>query len=162
MTGKLEVLEEKFLKYEHWTVLPTTLNIIANILSGSWKNIIKKLNRQNLSVLFNQTWLDEYLLPKYTYIYIYIYNNKCMFQVVSHSFALGKLKFGTWVYIFKVKVIDVVVFLLLVFYVLLSTFAFCSVQLLIGSLPLFYLSKWAVSYSAIFWICRKQESLIFC
>ena len=32
-----------------------------------------KLYRQNVSLLFNQTYLNKRLLPKYTYVYIYIY-----------------------------------------------------------------------------------------
>ena len=36
------------------------------------ERILNKLYRQNLSLIFNETCLNERLLPNYTYKYIYI------------------------------------------------------------------------------------------
>ena len=41
------------------------------------ERILNKLSKQNLSLLFNETCLNERLLPNYIYIYIYILVQDC-------------------------------------------------------------------------------------
>ena len=47
---------------------PETKTLIRKL-----ERILNKLYRQNLSLLFNKTSLNEQLLPNYTYFKIYIY-----------------------------------------------------------------------------------------
>ena len=46
--------------------------IFSKTLIRKLESILIKLYRQNVSLLFNQTCLNERLLPNYTYIHIYI------------------------------------------------------------------------------------------
>ena len=48
----------------------TNSNLKLKHLSGKLKGSQQKLYRQNMSLLFNQTGLNEGLLPNYIYIYI--------------------------------------------------------------------------------------------
>ena len=47
----------------------------------TWKDL--KLYRQNLFLLFNETCLNEQLLPNYTYIYLYISKKVKLMTVVE-------------------------------------------------------------------------------
>ena len=47
---------------------PETKTLIRKL-----KRILIKLYRQNMSILFNETCLNEWLLPNYTYFKKYIY-----------------------------------------------------------------------------------------
>ena len=69
-----ESTRDNFSKFIH-QFQPKTKTLIKKL-----ERILIKLYRQNLSLLFNQTCLNERLLPNYThthiYIYIYIYINR--------------------------------------------------------------------------------------
>ena len=59
---------DNFGKFIH-QFTPETKTLIRKV-----KRILIKLYRQNVSLLFNQTCLNERLLPKFTYFrYIYVY-----------------------------------------------------------------------------------------
>ena len=60
----------------------------TKILIRKLERILIKLYRQNVSLLFNQTCLNEGLLPNYTHTYIYIHINMCVCVCVS-SFKLN-------------------------------------------------------------------------
>ena len=74
---KLESTQDNFSKFIH-QFQPETKILIRKL-----ERLLTKLYRQNVSLLFNQTCLNERLLPNYThththththtYIYIYIY-----------------------------------------------------------------------------------------
>ena len=56
---------------------PETKTLIKKL-----ERILIKLYRQNLFLLFNETCLNEWLLPNYPpYIYIYIYTYACTHSV---------------------------------------------------------------------------------
>ena len=50
----------------------------TNTLIRKLKRILIKLYRQNLSLLFNETCLNEQLLPNYTHTHIHIYIYVCV------------------------------------------------------------------------------------
>ena len=68
-----ESTRDNFSKFIH-QFQPETKTLIRKL-----EKILIKLYRQNVSVLFNETWLNERLPPNHThihthaYIYIYIY-----------------------------------------------------------------------------------------
>ena len=64
---KFESAQDNFGKFIH-KFLPETKRLIRKL-----ERILIKLFRQNVSLSFNQTCLNERLLPNYIYIYIYIY-----------------------------------------------------------------------------------------
>ena len=51
----------------------SSINIEDTFCHYNFIRILMELYRQNVSLLFNQTCLNEGLLPNYTTIYIYIY-----------------------------------------------------------------------------------------
>ena len=62
---------QKFLK-QFWEIhLP--IPVETKTLIRKLERILNKLYWQNLSLLFNETCLNERLLPNYKYIYIYTY-----------------------------------------------------------------------------------------
>ena len=69
--GKRKVFESAWDNFGKFTYQfqPETKTFIREL-----ERIFIKLNRQNMSLLFNQTWLNEGLLPNYTYIYKLLYN----------------------------------------------------------------------------------------
>ena len=58
--------DDNFGKFIH-QFQPETKSLIRKL-----KRILIKLYRQNVSLLFNQTCLNERLLPNYTYTHIYM------------------------------------------------------------------------------------------
>ena len=47
---------------------PNTIKVIREF---EW--IQKKICRHKMSIMFNETCINEEMLPKYTYVYVYIY-----------------------------------------------------------------------------------------
>ena len=49
--------------------------IPANTIKAirQYKRIQKKICRQKMSIMFNEICINEEMLPKYTYVYIYIF-----------------------------------------------------------------------------------------
>ena len=50
---------------------PNTIKVIRE-----FERIQKKICRHKMSIMFNEIYINEEMLPKYTYIYIYIGTNK--------------------------------------------------------------------------------------
>ena len=66
---------------------PETKTLIRKL-----ERILIKLYRQNVSLLFIQTCLNERLLPTYIYIYIYIYiYTHCLWNIIHY-----KIMFDYW------------------------------------------------------------------
>ena len=79
---------------------PETKTLIRKL-----ERILNKLYKRNLSLLFNETCLNEWLLPNYTiyiYIYIYIYVYVCNWTqnwltIIEKYFLSAILsKFSSW------------------------------------------------------------------
>ena len=62
-----EIVRDNFDKFIH-QFQPETETLIIKL-----ERILIKLYRQNVSLLFNETCLNEQLLPNYTHIYLFIY-----------------------------------------------------------------------------------------
>ena len=54
--------------------LPNTIKVIRE-----FERIQKKICRHKMSIMFNEICINEEMLPKYTYVYIYIHAIRCLF-----------------------------------------------------------------------------------
>ena len=56
---------------------PNTIKVIRE-----FERIQKKICRHKMSIMFNEICINEEMLPKYTYIHIYIYNHNLLWLLM--------------------------------------------------------------------------------